>query len=95
MSFASPSVYALNVPASVAAGTALAVLALTRPLLVQVVGTFVATIQLQGSVDGATWVSEGSPITAPGTLEISKRYAYIRANVTSYTSGAPVAVVAG
>jgi hypothetical protein len=64
-------------------------------LEVQVQGTFVATVQIQGSLDGATWVTIGSNITAPGIVAVAGNYQYLRINTSAYTSGTPVAEVCG
>lgn len=57
-------------------------------LTVQASGTFVGTIQLEGSVDGSSWGQIGSDITATGVLLSSQNiYKFIRGNVTAYTSG--------
>jgi hypothetical protein len=63
----------------------------------QVLGTFVATIQFQGSNNNSNWLdtsvidsSTGSAIasvTAPGIYLIPKRFRYLRAENSAYTSG--------
>lgn len=77
-------------------GDALCVLAL-RDKTIQIVGTFVGTVQFQGSIDGTNWVSEGAAQTAASTalLEVSETYQFMRANMTAYTSGTPSAYLAG
>lgn len=62
---------------------------------VQFGGTFTATVQLQGSVNGSDWTNEGSAATAVGVIEVSETYAMMRAKMTAYTSGAPTVHVAG
>jgi len=54
---------------------------------VQVVGTFNANIQLQGSNDGTNWVSFGAAITTAGFTELDLYYAHIRVNVNTYVGG--------
>ena len=70
-------------------GTALAIHGDTTKM-VQFTGTFTATIQMQGSLDGSSWVNEGSAATAVGGLEITKAWNYLRTKMTAYTSGTPV-----
>lgn len=57
----------------------------------------VGTYQLQGSLDNATWVNEGSALTATSTaaIEVSETYAYLRWKCTAYTSGTPTSMLAG
>ena len=59
---------------------------------VYVTGTFVATLQLQVSLDGTNWLNNGSAITAPGVLTASVNAPWVRVDVTTYTSGTPVGV---
>jgi hypothetical protein len=59
---------------------------------VQVVGTFVATLQLEGSDDNTNWGSLGLPITAPGFYVIPALCEHMRVNVTAYTSQTGLAV---
>ncbi len=62
---------------------------------IYITGTFVATIQLQVSGDGVTFHNEGSPLTAPGKVEITIPCLEVRADVTAFTSGAPAGKIAG
>lgn len=66
---------------------------------VQVTGTFVGTVQFEGTVDGSNWVAvqatnlnsgaAATTATAPGLFRInSKGLLKVRANITAYTSGA-------
>lgn len=80
----------LNVPASTAASDTLTKTP-DAPCSVYVTGTFVATLQLQVSLDGTNWLDNGSAITAPGVLTASVNAPYVRVDVT-YTSGTPVGV---
>lgn len=85
----------LTVPTSVAAGAAVEC-SRYRDLTIEVSGTFVATVQIQGSVTGTTWDNIGTAQTAPGFVYASeKTYCFLRANVTAYTSGTPRATFAG
>jgi hypothetical protein len=74
-------------------GTALDIWGATTKL-VQATGTFTGTIQIQGSLDGTTWVNEGSAITAAGALAITNAWNYLRSKCTAYTSGTPVVMFA-
>lgn len=90
----------LAVPVSVAAGAACDVSAMERKS-VAITASGTATNQVQISLDptnppaAASWVNEGTALTADGTLEISKPCAWIRVNTTAFTSGTPVGYVAG
>lgn len=59
-------------------------------------GTFVATMQIEGSLDNVNWVATGaSPISAPGYRNIEEGWNHLRIRTTSYTSGTPVAILGG
>lgn len=59
-------------------------------------GTFVGTVQLQGSLTGSVWTNLGTSQTAPAIVNDQlKTYVYVRAQMTAYTSGLPVVWVAG
>lgn len=75
-------------------GVAMSVLNMEQKL-VQFAGTFVATIQMQGSIDGKTWIDEGVAATAVGTLDVTKRWSLMRAKQTAFTSGNPEIWIAG
>jgi hypothetical protein len=62
---------------------------------VQVIGTFVGTVQIQLSNDGVTWVNLGAAIAAASIVEINIYSKYIRANIASYTSGSISVVLIG
>lgn len=76
-------------------GDSMNTLAMTQKT-VQLTAVGTGTYQLQGSLDGTNWVSEGSALTASSTalLEVSERYAFMRWKTTAYTSGTPVAYIA-
>lgn len=65
----------------------------TTPQMAQVTGTFVATVHLEGSNDGTNWVSIGN-VTAAGSIANTAAWAYVRGNVTAYTSGTVTMVIA-
>ena len=50
-------------------------------------GTFVATVTIYGSLDGATWKSLGTISTSGQILNDNNLYAYTKATISSYTSG--------
>ncbi len=83
------------VPTSVAAGAGSQVTEYGERITVFLTGTFVATVQFQISADDTTYFDEGSALTAPGVVEITKPCKFVRANVTAYTSGTPLAEVVG
>lgn len=84
----------LEPPASVAVGPAKFVGRLTDKNL-QVGGTFVATLQLEGTIDGTNFEDVGAAITAPGIVVVSGYFDKLRINTTVFTSGVPVAVLGG
>lgn len=57
------------------------------PAFIQVSGITSATVAAQGSVDGTTWSTIGTALTADGLITITNPPPYIRANVTVYVSG--------
>lgn len=89
-----------HVPASVAAGTPIPVGSLS-PITVSLESVGVGTYAVQTSCDNSSspaatsWVNEGSAMTASGNLLITKPCAWVRLNVTAYTSGTPTLRLAG
>lgn len=61
----------------------------------QIGGTFVATLQVQGTINGVDWKDEGAAIVAVGIVAIAPSYALLRIKETAFTSGAPTAHLAG
>ncbi len=55
----------------------------------------VATVAIEGSNDNANWVTLLSGVTSSSGYEDDAPWNYVRANVTSYTSGNGVTVVMG
>lgn len=90
----------IPVPVAVAAGAGADVRFMERKT-VAITASGTATNQVQISLDptdppaSASWVNEGTALTADGTVEISKPCAWIRINTTAFTSGTPVGYVAG
>lgn len=90
----------LPVPVSVAAGLPVDTRYMERKT-VSISSSGTGTNQVQISLDrsdtpaAASFVNEGTALTADGTLEISKPCAWVRVNTTAYTSGTPVGYLAG
>jgi hypothetical protein len=64
-----------------------------QPAFLQVVGITTATVAFQGSLDGTTFATIGTALTADGIVTIANAPKYLRANVTSWTSGTITAKV--
>lgn len=57
------------------------------PAHVQVSGITIGTVAVQGSVDGTTWATVATALTADGIVTLATPTPYVRANVTAFTSG--------
>lgn len=66
-----------------------------RDAAVQVTGTFVAEIQIEGTINGTDFFNLGTSFTGPGVLELPNYVTRMRANTKSYTSGTPTGTVGG
>jgi hypothetical protein len=66
-----------------------------NPASMWIVGTFAGTIQVQVSADGTTFVSQGSPVTAPAQVALPADTKFARINVTAYSSGTVKSLVVG
>ncbi len=77
-------------PASVNVGPTFNTRRLTDKNL-QVAGTFVATLQLEGSIDGTNFADVGAAITTPTIVAVPGYLELIRIRTTAFTSGVPVA----
>lgn len=81
---------------STGAGTAVALAAEDRYQggghTFEVTGTFVATIDLEATIDGTTWHALAT-VTAPGLVNVAGVFHSVRADVTAYTSGSVNAAV--
>ena len=64
-----------------------------QPAFLQVAGITTATVALQGSLDGTTYATIGTALTADGIVTIANAPKYLRANCTAYTSGTITAKV--
>jgi hypothetical protein len=91
---ARPEQITLDVPAAVGTGQATNVFRF-RDKTVMVAGPFVASLQIEGSIDGETFAPIGAPVTAPGFFLLPMAIAHLRVSVTQLTSGTPRAVFAG
>ena len=63
------------------------------PAFLQVSGITSATVVLQGSLDGSSWSTLGSSLTADGLITVANAPKYLRANCTVYVSGTITAKV--
>jgi len=63
------------------------------PAFLQVNGITSATVVLQGSLDGSSWSTLGSSLTADGLITVANAPKYLRANCTVYVSGTITAKV--
>ena len=64
-----------------------------QPAFLQVSGITTATVALQGSLDGTTYATIGTALTADGIITVANAPKYLRANVTAWTSGSITAKV--
>ena len=58
-----------------------------QPAFLQVSGITSATVVLQGSLDGTTYATIGTSLTADGIITVANAPKYLRANCTVYVSG--------
>jgi len=63
------------------------------PAFLQVTGITTATVALEGSIDGTTFFTLGTALTADGLVTVAVAPKYLRANCTAYTSGTIIAKV--
>jgi len=66
-----------------------------RDKYAQVHGSFVATLQIEASIDGSEYFNVGGAVSAPGVVRVRETVEFIRVRTTAYTSGEPKAVLAG
>ena len=64
-----------------------------QPAFLQVSGITSATVALQGSLDGTTFSTVGTALTADGFVTLANAPKYLRANVTAWTSGSITAKI--
>jgi hypothetical protein len=58
-----------------------------QPAFLQVSGITTATVAFQGSLDGTTFATIGTALTADGIVTIANAPKYLRANCTVYVTG--------
>ncbi len=58
-----------------------------QPAILHVTGITSATVALQGSLDGTTFSTIGTALTADGFVTLANAPKYLRANCTVYVSG--------
>lgn len=58
-----------------------------QPAFLQVSGITSATVVLQGSLDGTTYATIGTALTADGIITVANAPKYLRANCTVYVTG--------
>ena len=54
---------------------------------VQATGVFSAVVKIEVSLDGESWVEQGTALTAAGLQSLILAVKFIRVNVSEYTSG--------
>ncbi|MBI3184632.1 MAG: hypothetical protein HYZ28_21050 [Myxococcales bacterium] len=91
---ARPEKVRLEVKQAVEAGRAEQVFRF-RDKYVQIHGTFVATVQVEGSIDGSDYFAVGAAQSAPGVVPVPETLEFVRVRTAAYTSGDPKAVLAG
>jgi hypothetical protein len=64
-----------------------------QPAFLQVSGITSATVAFQGSLDGTTFATIGTALTADGIVTIANAPKYLRANCTVYATGTITAKV--
>ena len=64
-----------------------------QPAFLQVSGITSATVVLQGSLDGTTYATIGTALTADGIITVANAPKYLRANCTVYVSGTVTAKI--
>lgn len=91
---ARPEKIRLEVKSEVGAGKAEQVFRF-RDKFVQVHGTFVATLQIEATIDGSDYFPVGIVQSAPGVVPLPETVEFVRVRTTAFTSGEPKAVLAG
>jgi hypothetical protein len=81
---------ALEVIAGVGIGASIVVDRFTSKT-VAIGGTFVATLRVEGTIDGVNWIALGSDITAPVLQLYDQTIVRLRIRTVAFTSGAPSA----
>ncbi len=87
-------IYNLEAPQAIDVGAPLVVEPYTDKT-VSIGGAFVATLHIDGSLDGTNWDAITNPIATKEIISIPHTLKKIRVSVTAYTSGQPVVKFAG
>jgi len=66
-----------------------------RDKYVQAHGTFVATVQVEGTIDGSDYFAVGGPVSAPAVVPVPETVEFVRVRTVAFTSGEPKAVLGG
>lgn len=61
---------------------------------VHIRGTFVATIEIEGTMDGTNWITFATETTA-ALVEVLPSFKAIRIKTSGFSSGAPLATLGG
>lgn len=61
--------------------------------VVQLGGTFVATLKVEGTLDDVNWFPVAPAQSVPGPVPLPKRLSKVRITQTAYTSGTPTATL--
>jgi len=91
---ARPEKLTMEVPVAVGVGRVENVFRF-RDKYLQVHGTFVATVQLEASIDGSTYFAVSTGLSAPGVVPFPETAEFARIRTTAFTSGTPEATLAG
>lgn len=91
---ARPEKIRLEVKAEVAAGKAEQVFRF-RNKFVQIHGTFVASLQVEATIDGSDYFPVGAAQSAPGVVPLPETVEFVRVRTAAFTSGVPKAVLGG
>jgi hypothetical protein len=67
----------------------------TPGINVEIHGITTGTVDVESTIDGSTWVKEGSSLTADGRVKISSPVSAVRANVKVATTVSVTLVVGG
>ena len=66
-----------------------------RDKVVQIAGTFIATLAIDGTIDGSNWNEVVAGITSPQIVDVTRWYSALRIRTTAYTSGTATAWLGG
>lgn len=66
-----------------------------RDKYIQIHGTFVASLQVEATIDGSDYFPVGAAQSAPGVVPLPETVEFVRVRTAAYTSGEPKAVLGG